>query len=83
MTAVEILETKEVFTTQDIMTLCEVKYVTACKIMKAIRSVSDRLGIKGIIHKKDYLDYINRFNKKNEPFVSSGQSTNSSLCVTK
>ena len=66
MTAVEILEKKEVFTTQDIMTLCEVKYVTACKIMKAIRSVSNRLGIKGIVHKNDYLDYINRFNTKNE-----------------
>lgn len=66
MTAKEILETKEVFTTQDIMVICGVKDVTAYKIMKAIRSVSDRLGIKGIIHKKDYLDYINRFDKKNE-----------------
>lgn len=82
MTANEILE-KEVFTTQDIMTLCQVKYVTACKIMKSIRSVSDRLGIKGIIHKKDYLDYINRFNKKNEQDASSGKSTSCSLCVTK
>lgn len=83
MTASEILEQKEVLTKQDIMILCEVEQTTAYKIMKAVRSVSDRLGIKGIIHKKDYLDYINRFDKKNEPFVSSGQSTNSSVCVTK
>lgn len=65
MTTQEILE-KEVFTKQDIMTLCGVKEVTAWKIMKSIRSVSDRLGIKGIIHKKDYLDYINRFDTKKE-----------------
>lgn len=83
MTASEILEKKEVLTKQDIMILCEVEQTTAYKIMKAVRSVSDRLGIKGIIHKKDYLDYINRFDKKNEPFVSSGQSTNSSSFVTK
>ena len=66
MTASEILEKKEVLTTQDVMTLCEVGRTTACKIMKAVRSVSDRLGIKGIIHKKDYLDYINRFEIKKD-----------------
>ena len=83
MTASEILEKKEVLTKQDIMILCEVEQTTAYKIMKAVRSVSDRLGIKGIIHKKDYLDYINRFDKKNEQDVASGKSTSCSLCVTK
>ena len=65
MTAQEILE-KEVFTTKDIMILCDVEPHTAYKIMKSIRSVSDILGIKGIIHKKDYLNYINRFDTKKE-----------------
>lgn len=71
MTAREILEQKEVFTYEDIMTLCSVKQTTAYKIMKAIRSVSDRLKIKGIVHKKDYFDYINRFDTKKEPLQSS------------
>lgn len=71
MTAQEILEQKEVFTYEDIMTLCNVKQTTAYKIMKAIRSVSDRLKIKGIVHKKDYLDYINRFDTKKEPLQHS------------
>ena len=79
MTANEILEKKEVLTKQDIMILCEVEQTTAYKIMRAVRSVSDRLGIKGIIHKKDYLDYINRFDKKNEQDVASGKSTSCSL----
>lgn len=76
MTAREILENKEVFTTQDIMTLCEVKRVTACKIMQAIRSVSDRLGIRGIVHKKDYLDYINRFGTQKKSSCESWKNNN-------
>lgn len=83
MTASEILEKKEVLTKQDIMDICGVKDVTAYKIMKAVRSVSDRLGIKGIIHKKDYLDYINRFDKKNEQDAASGKSTSCSSFLTK
>ena len=54
MTANEILEKKEVLTKQDIMVLCEVEQTTAYKIMRAVRSVSDRLGIKGIIHSKEF-----------------------------
>lgn len=64
MTAQEILDTKEVFNIKDIMILYQCKEAMAYKIIKAIRSVSDRLELNGRVHKKDYFDYINRFDTK-------------------
>lgn len=66
MTAQEILEKKEVLKVQDIMQIFDCGQGLAYKIIKAIKSVSDRLELGGRIHKNDYFDYINRVNKKGE-----------------
>lgn len=57
---------KEVFTVNDIETIFSVKKARAYKIMKGIKSYSDRLNTSGRIHKKDYEDWINRFDKEKE-----------------
>lgn len=81
MTAVEILEKKEVLNHQDMMIILQCKERTAYNTIKAIKSVSDRIGLSGRIHKQDYFDYLNRVNKKNEQDASSGKSTSCSLCL--
>lgn len=35
-------------------------YDTACKKIREVKAVSDRLGIRGVIHRKDWEDYLNR-----------------------
>ena len=57
---------KEVFTVNDIQTIFSVKKARAYKIMKGIKSYSDRLNTSGRIHKKDYEDWLNRFDKEEE-----------------
>lgn len=65
MTAREILDTKEVFSAEDIAVLFDVHIQTAYQKIREIRHYSDRLGFSGKVHKKDYEDYINRpLNKK-------------------
>lgn len=64
MSAREILETKEVLCAKDIAVIFEVNIQTAYKKIREIRSVSDRLGFSGKCHRKDYEDYLNRFDKK-------------------
>lgn len=60
MTLQEIMQ-KEVFNVKDIEVIFNVGQGKAYKIMRAIKSVSDRLEITGRVHRKDYEDYINRF----------------------
>lgn len=64
MTAKEILDSKEVFNVNDVSIVFNVGKSKAYKIMRQIKSISDRLSISGRIHKKDYEDYINRFANK-------------------
>lgn len=35
-----------------------VSYGLACKRIREVKSVSDRLGIKGVIHRLDWEDYL-------------------------
>lgn len=67
MSTQEVLE-KEVFTVKDIEVLFQVKQNVAYRIIKQIKSVSDRLQLSGRVHKKDYEDYINRPLKKELSF---------------
>ena len=55
----EVLQ-KEVFTVKDIEILFQCKQNLAYKVMKEIKDCSNRLNLSGRVHKKDYLDYINR-----------------------
>lgn len=64
MSAREILEKKEVLCAKDIAIIFEINIQTAYKKIREIRSVSDRLGFSGKVHRKDYEDYINRLDKK-------------------
>lgn len=56
---------KVVYTVDDVMNMLAVKYSTACKIMREVRSISDILRVKGIIHKEDWEAYI-RAKSKNQ-----------------
>lgn len=53
---------REIFA-KDFLTVCEIEellgvdYQTAARIVRNIRRISDRLGIRGKIHVQDYLDY--------------------------
>ncbi len=51
---------KEVYKVGDIEVIFQVKKAQAYKIIRQVKSVSDRLNISGMIHRKDYEDYINR-----------------------
>jgi len=62
MSVKEVLQ-KEVFNVDDIKIIFQVGKQSAYRIIREIKSVSDRLEISGRIHRKDYEDYINRFNK--------------------
>lgn len=55
----QILE-KEVLNVEDIKTIFGVGKNLAYKTIRQIKSVSDRIGIVGKVHRKDYEDYINR-----------------------
>ncbi len=59
MTIQEVLQ-KEVFNNDDIKVIFQCGKSTAYKIIREIKSVSDRIGISGRVHRKDYEDFINR-----------------------
>lgn len=50
--------TKQVLTINDLMTMLDVKYDTACEKMKEIKAVSDIWQIKGVVGIDDYECYI-------------------------
>ena len=66
MNAKEILEHKEVLNVADIEQIFQVKKSVAYRIIRSIKSISDRLGIVGRVHKKDYYDYLDRKNEGGE-----------------
>ena len=43
--------------------------------MREVKKVSNRLNIKGMIHKLDWDDYLNRFNKKEDSATSTKPNT--------
>ncbi len=51
---------KEVITVKDLETLFQIDNEEAKRIMAEIKKYGDRLGLKERIHRKDYLEYINR-----------------------
>ena len=55
---------KEVFNVNDIMIICQCGKNLAYKIIREIKSVSDRLNLSGRVHRKDYEDYLERKNKR-------------------
>lgn len=59
MTREEILN-KEVLKNSDIQALLEVKKTKASEVINAIKHTSNILDIRGIVHIKDYLAYVNR-----------------------
>ena len=63
MTAKEILETKEVFTVNDMMTILAVGKGQAYKIMRGIKSYKDTLQVSGRIFKGDYIAWTQRLNR--------------------
>ena len=68
---IEEIMKQEVFNVEDIKTIFKVKQAVAYKIMREIKFYSDRLKVCGRIHKKDYEDYINRFDKEGRENVKS------------
>jgi len=64
LTAKEILEQKETYRNADIQVLFDVARSKASEMIRAIKSVSDRTGIKGRVHRLDYQDYLNRVGKQ-------------------
>lgn len=63
MTVKEILEQKETYRNADIQILFDISHSKASEMIAKIKSVSDRTGIRGRVHRLDYQDYLNR-NKK-------------------
>lgn len=50
---------REVYTVKDMqLILGNVSYTLACKKIREVKSVSDRLNIRGLIHKADWEDYL-------------------------
>lgn len=53
-------ERAEIITIADLMEILGgVSYSTASRVMRQVRAKSDRLKMKGKIHKSDWLDYLN------------------------
>lgn len=50
---------KDCLTIADIQSLLGLDYQSAAKIIRDIRRKSDRLGIQGMVHVQDYIDYFN------------------------
>ena len=63
MAVKEVLQ-KEVFNVKDIMVLCQCGQSVAYRIIREIKSISDRLNLSGRVHKLDYEDYLNRTKKE-------------------
>lgn len=55
----EQLLAKDYLNIKDIELLLGVSYQVAGEIVRNIRRKSDRLGIQGMIHVQDYIDYFN------------------------
>lgn len=58
---------REVYTVADMQKILgNSSYSIACRKMREVKSISNRLDIRGLIHKKDwedYLDYRSQFTK--------------------
>ena len=59
-----MLKDKEVIRAVDIVAEFGVSKATAYKMIREIKSVSDTLGISGMVHQVDYQAYLNRVDKK-------------------
>ena len=65
-------ERKEIINPQDMMAILgQCSYSQACKKIREVKSISDRLGIRGCIHRLDWEDYLNRFNKKDSVRITA------------
>lgn len=52
-------ERREIITIKDMQEILGgTSYSTATRIMRQVRSVSDRLKMKGLIHRLDWKDYL-------------------------
>lgn len=73
--------TKEVYSVKDVQELLGgVSYNFACRKIREVKTVSDRLEIRGHIHRLDWEDYLNRFKKDSAETLSARvveQETNS------
>ena len=72
-------ERNEIITIQDLMEMIGgVSITTASRRMREAKAISNRLHLKGKIHIRDWEDYLNRFNKKEDcvPTPISPQSSN-------
>lgn len=73
--------TKEVYSVKDIQELLGgVSYNFACRKIREIKTVSDRLEIRGHVHRLDWEAYLNRFKKDSAATLSARvveQETNS------
>ena len=58
MEAKEILEKKEFLKIEDIKVIFQCKKSCAYKRLAEIKSVSDALGLPGMVHKTDYYKFI-------------------------
>ena len=56
-----MLKDNEVIRAIDFANELGVSKATAYKIIRQIKSVSDTLGISGMVHQVDYQAYLNRF----------------------
>lgn len=60
-------ERNEIITIQDLQEMLgNVSTSTAARRMREVKAVKDRLHLKGKIHRLDWEDYLNRFNKKDD-----------------
>ena len=55
----QFIFSKDSLNIHDIEKLLGVSYGEAGKIIRDIRAKSDRLGIQGMVHVQDYIDYFN------------------------
>lgn len=56
---------KEVYSVKDLQQILGgVSYSTATRKMREVKAFSDRLEIRGHIHRLDWDDFLNRFAKK-------------------
>lgn len=50
---------REVYTVSDMQNILgNASYSIACRKMREVKTVSNRLDIRGLIHKKDWEDYL-------------------------
>lgn len=56
-----MLKDKEVIRAKDFVEELKISKATAYKLIRQIKSVSDTLGISGMVHQVDYQAFLNRF----------------------